>query len=416
MDELIVKRAVAGDKESFSNAVMELKDRAYKIAYCCLHNEHDSMDTVCDAVEKAYRNIKKLREPKFFSTWFIRIMINECKSHTRMEGIELSRDERELDIFFDSLDKYNIVVPEELGGRIMYRIGSIKNNKNYLIKIASSIAALLLIFVLSIQVFPGFRTYAGSLPVLGVVLKGFAAYDIGKDELNDIFKKAESVIIKADDAKKSIKALTREEIDVLDKACWDVEKVPSEKDYDIPSPEVIPFPGYNLEIKLKDTVITIRWASVHDNGSYFDVIPIAKPPAELIRYRVFQKSNALWDTLKRIMPIEKPTVSGDLESLNGAASLKVRTGKGASPDLGSIPIGPNKTLYIARLLRDSTAAKDKVVMKPLDEYPIVLEFSLGSEKNLVYIMDNSFIYMDKLYKSDMIQMRVIRAIMDPPYD
>jgi len=76
MDELTVRKAVNGDKLSFSND-------AYRIAYCYLNNAEDSMDAVCDAVEKALRNIRTLREPGFFKTWFIRIVINECKIQLR---------------------------------------------------------------------------------------------------------------------------------------------------------------------------------------------------------------------------------------------------------------------------------------------------------------------------------------------
>lgn len=83
MDELVVKKAQKGDRESFTAAIMEVKDQAYRIAYCYLKNEADSMDAVCDAVEKAFKNIKKLKHTEFFATWFIRIVINECKLQIR---------------------------------------------------------------------------------------------------------------------------------------------------------------------------------------------------------------------------------------------------------------------------------------------------------------------------------------------
>lgn len=86
MDEALIINAQKGDKESFTAAVLQINDQAYKIAYCYLHNEEDSMDAVCEAVEKALRNIKKLREPSFFKTWFIRIVINECKMQLRIKG------------------------------------------------------------------------------------------------------------------------------------------------------------------------------------------------------------------------------------------------------------------------------------------------------------------------------------------
>lgn len=83
MDEVAVIKARKGDRDSFSKVINEVKDQAYRVAFCYLHNEEDSMDAVCDAIEKCYKNIKKLKEPKYFKTWFIRIVINECKLQLR---------------------------------------------------------------------------------------------------------------------------------------------------------------------------------------------------------------------------------------------------------------------------------------------------------------------------------------------
>ncbi len=67
------------DKEDFAKKVTSVKEQAYRIAYCYLYDEQDSIDAVCEAVEKAFRNIKKIKDPDLFKTWFIRIVINECK-------------------------------------------------------------------------------------------------------------------------------------------------------------------------------------------------------------------------------------------------------------------------------------------------------------------------------------------------
>lgn len=83
MDEMLVIKAKKGDKDSFAEIISEVKNQAYKIAFCYLKNEDDSLDAVCDAVEKAYYNIKKLKQPKYFKTWFIRIVINECKQQLK---------------------------------------------------------------------------------------------------------------------------------------------------------------------------------------------------------------------------------------------------------------------------------------------------------------------------------------------
>lgn len=91
MDASLVKKAVKGDRESFTQIVLEIKDQAYRVAYSYLQNEEDSMDAVCDAMEKAFRGIGKLKDERLFKTWFIRIVINESK-------LQLSRKKRTIDL------------------------------------------------------------------------------------------------------------------------------------------------------------------------------------------------------------------------------------------------------------------------------------------------------------------------------
>ena len=40
MEIKIVKKAIAGNKQAFSYLVCEIKEKAYRIAYCYLKNEH----------------------------------------------------------------------------------------------------------------------------------------------------------------------------------------------------------------------------------------------------------------------------------------------------------------------------------------------------------------------------------------
>lgn len=107
MDDLLIKKAIKGDKDSFTKLILEIKDQAYKIAYCYLHNEEDSMDAVCNAVEKGYKNIKKLKNPQYFKTWFIRIVINECKLElrSRKKIIKLKETLTSDEFIVDSVDK-----------------------------------------------------------------------------------------------------------------------------------------------------------------------------------------------------------------------------------------------------------------------------------------------------------------------
>ena len=94
MDEILVKSAIKGDRECFGKLISEVRDEAYRIAFCYLRNEEQSMDAVCDAVEKSFINLKKLKEPRYFKTWFIRITINQCKLQLRNKNrVEYLADE-----------------------------------------------------------------------------------------------------------------------------------------------------------------------------------------------------------------------------------------------------------------------------------------------------------------------------------
>ena len=99
MDTITVKRAIKGDAEAYGCLIKGIEDQAYKIAYCYLNNRDDAMDCVCASVERAYRKIHQLKKPQYFKTWFIRIVINECKQVLKMrqrftpitEGIKLKQ-------------------------------------------------------------------------------------------------------------------------------------------------------------------------------------------------------------------------------------------------------------------------------------------------------------------------------------
>ncbi len=95
LDVVTVKRATKGDIEAFGSLIKDVQDQAYKIAFCYLNNSHDAMDCVCRGIEKAFLKIKQLRKPEYFKTWFIRIVINECK-------LELKRKNRFTEEFQDN--------------------------------------------------------------------------------------------------------------------------------------------------------------------------------------------------------------------------------------------------------------------------------------------------------------------------
>ncbi len=77
MEELVAK-AKNGDDDAFAKLVLSVKSDLYKMARARINNEQDIEDVILITEYKAYKNLHKLNHDKYFKTWIIRILINEC--------------------------------------------------------------------------------------------------------------------------------------------------------------------------------------------------------------------------------------------------------------------------------------------------------------------------------------------------
>jgi RNA polymerase sigma-70 factor (ECF subfamily) len=77
---LDVKRAKNGDKDAFCNLIRLNKVALYRVSKSILSREDDVEDAVSEAILKAYKNIKGLKDETLFKTWLIRIVINESNN------------------------------------------------------------------------------------------------------------------------------------------------------------------------------------------------------------------------------------------------------------------------------------------------------------------------------------------------
>lgn len=66
------------DKDKFAEKVLDAEETMYRIAKSIMVNDSDCEDAVSEAVLKAYEKLYTLREERYFKTWLIRILINEC--------------------------------------------------------------------------------------------------------------------------------------------------------------------------------------------------------------------------------------------------------------------------------------------------------------------------------------------------
>ena len=82
MQEL-VEKAVRGDADAFLE-LMEMNSLSmYKTARGLLKNDNDVSDAIQDTILTSFEKIHKLKNPQYFKTWLIRILINECNQILR---------------------------------------------------------------------------------------------------------------------------------------------------------------------------------------------------------------------------------------------------------------------------------------------------------------------------------------------
>jgi RNA polymerase sigma-70 factor (ECF subfamily) len=74
--ERLVEASQAGDRYAFDDLVRLYQRRAVHLAIRLLGNTNDATEVVQQAFIKAYLKIDKLREPKRFESWLLRIVAN----------------------------------------------------------------------------------------------------------------------------------------------------------------------------------------------------------------------------------------------------------------------------------------------------------------------------------------------------
>ena len=77
MEELVLK-AKSGNKDAFTQLILEIKSDLYKIAKTRLSNEEDIKDALQETMITAFKYMKTVKEPSKFKHWIIKILINQC--------------------------------------------------------------------------------------------------------------------------------------------------------------------------------------------------------------------------------------------------------------------------------------------------------------------------------------------------
>lgn len=94
IDEQIVSRASAGDRNAFTILYNSVYKDMYKFALYTLGNQDEAFDAVSDTFLDIWKGIGKLKDPGSFPAWSMRILSIKCKKH--------------ISDIIDSKNKYNL--------------------------------------------------------------------------------------------------------------------------------------------------------------------------------------------------------------------------------------------------------------------------------------------------------------------
>lgn len=81
-----VRMAQKGNGDSFTKLIKQCEASMYRVARSYILSDSECGDVMQEAIEKAYRGIRNLKEPQYFKTWLIRILINECNRYCKKRG------------------------------------------------------------------------------------------------------------------------------------------------------------------------------------------------------------------------------------------------------------------------------------------------------------------------------------------
>lgn len=82
----LIRRARQGDGAAFAELLEGQKQTLYKAARSYLHSDADVADAIGEMVLACWEKLDTLRQPEYFCTWMVRILIRKCQDILRQRG------------------------------------------------------------------------------------------------------------------------------------------------------------------------------------------------------------------------------------------------------------------------------------------------------------------------------------------
>lgn len=89
----LIERARAGDSAAFVELMEGQKSVMYKVARSYLRNDADAADAMSETVLACFEKLGTLRQPQYFRTWLVRILIRKCQDILRDRRRSVPLDE-----------------------------------------------------------------------------------------------------------------------------------------------------------------------------------------------------------------------------------------------------------------------------------------------------------------------------------
>lgn len=99
--EHLLKEASNGNKEAFTELIIEIKQDLFKIAKLRLKSDVDAEDAIQETIIETFTRMKKFDEIKNFKAWCIKILINKCnKIYNKNKKNNISIEDLELEKYY----------------------------------------------------------------------------------------------------------------------------------------------------------------------------------------------------------------------------------------------------------------------------------------------------------------------------
>ncbi len=128
----LIKSAQSGDSEAFAALVARHKTQIYRVSLRILKNQEDAEDNLQNTMLKAFCQIRRFNRESQFSSWLVRIAINEAlmflrrqRSRKMQDTVQITEDGDALvmELPDPSSNPEREYIHKELASKVMFELG-----------------------------------------------------------------------------------------------------------------------------------------------------------------------------------------------------------------------------------------------------------------------------------------------------